>query len=217
MQSEKSTKSLTKSSSHVRDNSFQPRIECGDGERDSAALAGSGNRDPLAVDIRASHQVIDAANHIRVRRLIIRALGTVETPGEFVGCVNLPKFGRKSMRVEYRSLGGVRVRALLALPHPRWRTTRPAACNRHDSGLRRRSCTGAVRAGRPLWRQSARRRGAPGYRARMRKYPGPGRVVPPERVRSGFRRRAQRLWPRVREQHGRQRFCILQLFAGALE
>jgi len=27
----------------------------------------------------------------------------------------------------------------------------------------------------------------------------------------------QWLWPQVREQHGRQRFCILQLSAGALE
>ena len=83
---------------HVRDNSFQPWIECGDGERDPAALAGSGNRDPLVVDIGASHQVIDVANHIRVRRLIIRALRTVETPGEFVGCVNLPKLGRRTLR-----------------------------------------------------------------------------------------------------------------------
>ena len=53
--------------------------------------------------------------------------GAVETPGEFVGCVNLPKFGRKSMRVEYRSLGGVGVRALLALPHPRV-ANHPAGC-----------------------------------------------------------------------------------------
>ena len=33
----------------------------------------------------------------------------------------------KSMRVEYRSLGGVRVRALLALPHPRV-ANHPAGC-----------------------------------------------------------------------------------------